>query len=245
MKHARRDLALVGAFVVVMSCVLVGALLWLAGANVFRRVDRYYIVFDRSVSGLAPGGTVEFQGVPVTAENYQSLISSLLSVDMSTASAIATYFYPASRFDSPALALSQIGTDSVFACPSRTFARYLSEYAPTFAYEFGDENAPQDVLPPASFPYGSYHGAEVQYLLDGFDAAPAFTSEQTQLASHMKSYWTQFAKTGDPNGGSSPVWTKYVHGAETSLQRLVAPTPEISGESHFVYDHSCVFWSGH
>jgi phospholipid/cholesterol/gamma-HCH transport system substrate-binding protein len=63
--HPRRDLALVGTFVVVTSCILVGALLWLAGANVFRRVDRYHVIFDRSVSGLAPGGTVEFQGVTV------------------------------------------------------------------------------------------------------------------------------------------------------------------------------------
>jgi phospholipid/cholesterol/gamma-HCH transport system substrate-binding protein len=65
MKRTQRDLALVGTFVVVTSVILVGALLWLAGANVFRRVDRYYVIFDRSVSGLTPGGTVEFQGVTV------------------------------------------------------------------------------------------------------------------------------------------------------------------------------------
>jgi phospholipid/cholesterol/gamma-HCH transport system substrate-binding protein len=71
MKRTQRDLALVGTFVVVTSVILVGALLWLAGANVFRRVDRYYVVFDRSVSGLAPGGTVEFQGV--TAGRVQEI----------------------------------------------------------------------------------------------------------------------------------------------------------------------------
>ena len=65
MKHTGRNLVLVGVFVVTTSVILVGALLWLAGANVFRRVDRYYVMFDRSVSGLAPGGTVEFQGVTV------------------------------------------------------------------------------------------------------------------------------------------------------------------------------------
>lgn len=71
MKRGARDLALVGGFVVVTSTILVGALLWLAGANVFRRVDHYYVVFDRSVSGLAPGGTVEFQGV--TAGRVQEI----------------------------------------------------------------------------------------------------------------------------------------------------------------------------
>jgi len=65
MKRTQRDLVLVGTFVAATSVILVGALLWLAGANLFRRVDRYYVLFDRSVSGLAPGGTVEFQGVTV------------------------------------------------------------------------------------------------------------------------------------------------------------------------------------
>ena len=65
MKRTQRDLVLVGAFVAITSVVLVGSLLYLAGANLFRRVDRYYVIFDRSVSGLAPGGEVEFQGVTV------------------------------------------------------------------------------------------------------------------------------------------------------------------------------------
>lgn len=58
-----RDLMLVGLFVLGAGTVLIGALLWLAGANVFRPVDRYEIVFDRSVSGLTPGASVEYQGV--------------------------------------------------------------------------------------------------------------------------------------------------------------------------------------
>lgn len=58
-----RDFMLVGVFVVGAGAVLIGALLWLAGANVFRPVDRYEVVFDRSVSGLTPGASVEYQGV--------------------------------------------------------------------------------------------------------------------------------------------------------------------------------------
>jgi phospholipid/cholesterol/gamma-HCH transport system substrate-binding protein len=61
----KRDLALVGLFVVGSGLVLIGALLWLAGANVFRPVDHYEVVFDRSVSGLTPGASVEYQGVSI------------------------------------------------------------------------------------------------------------------------------------------------------------------------------------
>jgi phospholipid/cholesterol/gamma-HCH transport system substrate-binding protein len=59
------DVVLVGTWVLVTGAILIGALLWLAGANVFRRVERYEVVFDRSVSGLTPGASVEFQGVIV------------------------------------------------------------------------------------------------------------------------------------------------------------------------------------
>jgi phospholipid/cholesterol/gamma-HCH transport system substrate-binding protein len=64
-RRSRGDLILVGVFVLVTGLVLVGALLWIAGANIFRAKTTYTVLFDRSVSGLTPGATVEFQGVAV------------------------------------------------------------------------------------------------------------------------------------------------------------------------------------
>jgi phospholipid/cholesterol/gamma-HCH transport system substrate-binding protein len=64
-RRTRRDLVVVGAFVVAGVSVLVGALLWIAGARIFEPRNVYRVVFARSVSGLAPGAVVEFQGVAV------------------------------------------------------------------------------------------------------------------------------------------------------------------------------------
>jgi phospholipid/cholesterol/gamma-HCH transport system substrate-binding protein len=64
-RRTRRDLVLTGLFVLFAGGVLAGGLAWIAGARVFRTVDRYTVKFDRSVSGLAPGAVVEFQGVNV------------------------------------------------------------------------------------------------------------------------------------------------------------------------------------
>lgn len=65
MKRRQSDLIRVGAFVLVATGVLGGALLWIAGSRLLRPVDTYTIVFTDSVSGLNAGSNVEYQGVVV------------------------------------------------------------------------------------------------------------------------------------------------------------------------------------
>jgi phospholipid/cholesterol/gamma-HCH transport system substrate-binding protein len=65
MRRTRADLIRVGLFVTVAGSILVGSLLWLAGAHLFRPVSSYTIVFERSVTGLNVGANVEYQGVVI------------------------------------------------------------------------------------------------------------------------------------------------------------------------------------
>ena len=107
----------------------------------------------------------ELAGNPVTAANYQSMISSTLGVPASAAAVIAAE-YPLSAYPSPSVALGAVGTDAIFACPALTIDQTVSKFVPTFAYEFNDENAPENFLPPVSFPYGAAHASEIQYIMD-------------------------------------------------------------------------------
>ena len=36
-----------------------------------------------------------------------------------------------------------------------------------------------------------------------------FTPEDWQLSDQMATYWTNFARNGDPNGSGQPVWPPY------------------------------------
>src|SRR5260370_894012 len=83
--------------------------------------------------------------------------------------------------------LPALGSDAIFACNSRKAVRLLSQYVPTYAYEFNDEDAPQRFLPPVSFPYGSAHASEIQYLfgLRATVEAPELTAEQRRLSRAM------------------------------------------------------------
>ena len=58
-----------------------------------------------------------FEGHPVTAANYLSTIESTLYVSPQIAAVIAQQ-YPLSAYRSPPLAMSAVGTDGIFACPT-------------------------------------------------------------------------------------------------------------------------------
>src|SRR5262249_15474355 len=90
-------------------------------------------------------------GHPLTAAGYVPSISATLRVPLAVAAIIAAR-YPLSAFPSPSVALGAVGTDAIFACPALTIDRSVSRFVPTFGYEFNDENAPENFLPPVSFP---------------------------------------------------------------------------------------------
>jgi para-nitrobenzyl esterase len=183
----------------------------------------------------------ELAGAPVTAANYQSMIASTLGVSPPIAAVIAAQ-YPLVAYPSPAVALGAVGTDAIFACPALAADRSLSKYVPTYAYEFNDENAPERLLPPVSFPYGAAHASEIQYLFDLPTAVfPGVLSPgQQQLAAAMKQGWTTFAARGFPSSSATPRWPRFDRGSQRMLS-LIPPQPSV--ESGFAAAHHCAFWA--
>jgi para-nitrobenzyl esterase len=183
----------------------------------------------------------ELEGNPVTASNYESMISSTLGVPAAVAAVIAAK-YPLTAFPSPSVALGAVGTDAIFACPALTIDQSVSRFVPTFAYEFNDENAPENFLPPVSFPYGAAHASEIQYLMGLPTAAfPGMLSaQQQQLATVMKGYWTNFAKRGLPGSFGTAFWPLF-NTVTQEMQSLVPPAPRT--ETDFATTHNCAFWT--
>jgi para-nitrobenzyl esterase len=93
-----------------------------------------------------------FFGQPVSSPFIQFLIN--------TEYPLNNYPPPPGVVSAP-LALGALGTDVIFACPARNADLLLSQYVPTYAYEFNDENAPpaQSLIPGLTFPLGAYHTA--------------------------------------------------------------------------------------
>jgi para-nitrobenzyl esterase len=183
----------------------------------------------------------ELEGNPVTASNYQGAISATLGVPAPVAAIIAAR-YPLAAFPSPSVALGAVGTDAIFACPALAIDQSVSRFVPTFAYEFNDENAPENFLPPVSFPYGAAHASEIQYLFGLPTAAfpGTLSAQQQQLAASMKGYWTNFATRGFPSSFGTPFWPLFTSLTQT-VQSLVPPAPQT--ETDFASTHNCAFWA--
>jgi para-nitrobenzyl esterase len=194
---------------------------------------------------LFVGTNYDLSGNPIlTSAEYETAVTALWGSNLRP---LVLGLYPYSSYPSGGEALGASGTDGIFSCPARNVDQSLSKFVTTYAYEFNDENAP-----PAqsffggllTFPLGAYHTAELQYLFDGLDlfGGPPLplSQKQIQLSDAMVSYWTQFAKTGNPNSADEPVWAPYSASAD-EFESLVPPTPVV--ESNFDAMHLCsAFW---
>jgi para-nitrobenzyl esterase len=98
---------------------------------------------------------------------------------------------------------ARLYTDRVFTEPARFVARsHLATGSPTFRYRFS--YVPESQRPDRD----GGHGRELQFVFgaEGVPGAVMFTHRDREVSSLLRAYWTNFAKTGDPNRSGLPLW---------------------------------------
>jgi para-nitrobenzyl esterase len=187
---------------------------------------------------LAVSGGMFVPAPTPDASTYESVISSVLGASAAKASAIAAE-YPLSAYPAPVVALSTLVSDANFACPALQVDRWTARRAPTFAYEFDDDTAPQLFAGPKLPPIAT-HSSEIQYLFGQPNApfATPLNSAQEHLATTMRTAWAHFAAAGDPASTATP-WPAF--NTKPNVLSLATATPH--DDPSFAATHHCSFWA--
>lgn len=188
---------------------------------------------------------------PLTADGYQSAVRSQQGDKADRVLAE----YPVSAYPAPGVALAAVQTDSRFACGSVPVEAALSNWVPTYTYEFRDDTAPHTpymVVPP-SFEIGAAHTSEMQYIWRGDATTPVSSGQssgflplsvaQTRLSHMMMRYWASFARLGDPNTPSQATWPRYDEAKTQRLGLLSGGATEIITGDAYAKEHHCDFWA--
>jgi para-nitrobenzyl esterase len=78
--------------------------------------------------------------------------------------------------------------------------------APVYRYHF--EQAPP--MKPGHPTRGAYHSSEIEYVFETLASKDyPWRPEDWKLSDTISSYWTNFAKSGNPNGGDLAKWPQY------------------------------------
>jgi para-nitrobenzyl esterase len=170
--------------------------------------------------------------------------------------------YPLSNYGgNPTLAQDRVGTDPIKCVTLQGLTQIASTNTyGTYGYDFTYRGAPSyfPQMPNAYDPTGhfqalAYHTSDIQFLFPGYhggnlgvnlDQASGqprnLQGAEVTLSDQLVAAWTNFAKTGNPNGTGVPVWPVFTTGSPVFLQEDIPNGLET--EAQYVANYKCDFW---
>jgi len=117
--------------------------------------------------------------------------------------------YPVGENSVPKTA-RDLARDAAFGWQTWAWARLQSKTGKSKVYYYYFDQHPDYPKDSPRYGYGSPHGQEVAYVFNHLDASnPQTTKSDIEISDAMSTYWTNFAKFGNPNGVGVPQWPAF------------------------------------
>ena len=134
-------------------------------------------------------------------------------------------------------AFDRYSTNNTFGCSSKYVAAGTAQTSASAWLYFFSRVQPGGTV-------GAYHGAEIPYVFNTPDAWMPWDATDRALAETVGGYWTQFAATGDPNGGGRPAWPAYSEADEyLELGDQVRVGNGLRQDACALYDEALGLWA--
>ena len=131
---------------------------------------------------------------------------------------MAIAFYLAQIVMHGDIALDRASNDILMACPIGAEATLVnSAGSRAFVYQFN-----RSIPGKGESKLGAFHGLEIPFVFNTFTDRSwrwlPFTESDKKLSAIIETYWTNFAKSGDPNSPGLPTWKQWNNNDELFLE---------------------------
>ncbi|MFD1320518.1 carboxylesterase/lipase family protein [Micromonospora sonneratiae] len=175
---------------------------------------------------------------PVSAADYPKLLARAFGAEQVP---MIMRSYPLTDAESPSLTWARVLTDRLWAKSTFEQNQLFATRMPTYAYEFADPTPPVSLPFPPDFPPGAYHAADTAYVFRDEQFTSAASPGQLRLSDRMIRYWSNFARTGDPNGPGLPRWSRF--DGRQPVPYVQSLAPDHLGPVDYAAEHRLDVWT--